>query len=948
MLVVKGNCDIVLFSMLSGENVIVPEDLRCRNINQGSIVDNILVFSYKNKNILSFYCIKQNYDIKRFEIVSLLDSELRHSCAISSFCVDLDRPSHVVVIDEKDKGYFYNAASSDFICIPNFPSNAKKIFWGRDLIHVFEETHRLVYDYVICPMTMRNGAAIVKADLIEHIDKNGSITQTSNNNGIYIVRDSAEPIVCIGDDLLCILNNSEVIAERPIIYCQQTNDNTVLEVKQFCHLLSHFRLDEVWNLSLILDKREYYLALANRAMQVLNVDIAINVYRKIGDVGMVTNLCKIKNFPIEDVNLIAANIALLFMNNDLAEEKFLLADQPGLAIDMRVNLMQWEKALELAMKYDRTKFASISFHYAFDLEARDEYIEACAFYEKCLNESLDNDTLKKCQMGHARCMLNTGDINRGIILVKEVDSQTLYVSAGEILLKFEQINEAAEMFLLGGLVDRATDIYIEAKNLAKVSQLSELNLSPKTLCNAAVFLENEFLFNEASLLYLRGCDYNSAVRLNLYEINCCKVAFDIARKCRSESCAKIVAKYCVEQHDVVSAIEFYLLAREISTSLELAFDCDRIDVFLSQVNKIEMNEVEAFDVAKACESCGRLEVAVEFFYISRNYEKALDLALKCDDRCLDIAIQVVTKAENKSLSSKLIDYLLGEIDGKKREPMFLFRLFASLDRIDDAIKTINDITHEELESGNYHKALKDLAEVISIYLNKEWKLPKRFSEMFINLHSYSLVKRLAKQGDHLQVAYLLRRILPSRDLFTKHQFQIVLSATIECDKVGLKQTAYECANIIMSDNTMLNQLKKSKFMKKVKHISSHMGKDDVETLVHCPLSDKMISFMSLQSPNGFFLPMCIACGKTIINFQNACTCPNTGFLVDYDCYTTFLRCDYEANETAVDFDNNNIKGLDPIYGKYVTLSSLKKVYYFNRKSDYLILLLTQISRFSSQ
>ena len=65
------------------------------------------------------------------------------------------------------------------------------------------------------------------------------------------------------------------------------------------------------------------------------------------------------------------------------------------------------------------------------------------------------------------------------------------------------------------------------------------------------------------------------------------------------------------------------------------------------------------------------------------------------------------------------------------------------------------------------------------------------------LHSYVLVKRLVKLGDHMNAAHMLIRVSKSISKFPSHTVPILTSTVIECQRAGLKQSAFEFASMLM-------------------------------------------------------------------------------------------------------------------------------------------------------
>jgi hypothetical protein len=78
----------------------------------------------------------------------------------------------------------------------------------------------------------------------------------------------------------------------------------------FCQSVALVRLNAAWDAARQLKSRPLWLALSGKAMEVLNVAMALKVYRQLGDAGMVMALEQL--LDIEDKNLLAGHIAMLF------------------------------------------------------------------------------------------------------------------------------------------------------------------------------------------------------------------------------------------------------------------------------------------------------------------------------------------------------------------------------------------------------------------------------------------------------------------------------------------------------------------------------------------------------------------------------------------------------------------------------------------------------------
>ncbi len=80
---------------------------------------------------------------------------------------------------------------------------------------------------------------------------------------------------------------------------------------------------------------------------------------------------------IEDKNLLAGHVALLFGEYAQAQELFLMSTKPLAALEMRRDLLHWDQALKLARTLAEDQVAGISVSYAQQLEQRGGYGSFC-------------------------------------------------------------------------------------------------------------------------------------------------------------------------------------------------------------------------------------------------------------------------------------------------------------------------------------------------------------------------------------------------------------------------------------------------------------------------------------------------------------------------------------------------------------------------------------------
>lgn len=172
-------------------------------------------------------------------------------------------------------------------------------------------------------------------------------------------------------DELKLHSHDKLVDDRP----QASNAFYSLCFQQNLALL---RLQEAWQVAVKLKSKKCWLALGNKAMEQLDIDMAIKVFRHLGDAGMVLSLREISNE--ENKNLLAAHIWMLYGDYDKAQELYLSSNKPTLALTMRCDLQNWQIAIDLAKTLEPSKLPEISLSYAHQLEFHQQYHDALDKY----------------------------------------------------------------------------------------------------------------------------------------------------------------------------------------------------------------------------------------------------------------------------------------------------------------------------------------------------------------------------------------------------------------------------------------------------------------------------------------------------------------------------------------------------------------------------------------
>eukprot|EP00968_Pinguiococcus_pyrenoidosus_P029052 scaffold8277_cov277-Pinguiococcus_pyrenoidosus.AAC.1 len=688
------------------------------------------------------------------------------------------------------------------------------------------------------------------------------------------------------------------------------------------------------------------LALASHALGNLDIRLAQNCYRLLGDVGMVESLQTIS--AAEEKNVLAGHVCVFLGDYTRAQELFLHSNQPELALAMRSDLLQWDQALRLAESLGSKVEAQIPLltaRLAQSMEHHEEYSDALLTYSnakealelqvggdfddytiaKSTNVRYSSLTIEECRKmvldGIARCAIKTGDTNRGVSLALESGDAALKAQCAAILVDSGEVLAAAHMYEEADLYDRAMELYIKRGRTEPAHRIASRVRQPALLQQFAAQCEAAGELLEAFSTYMRARDSASAVRIAL-KSNRIQEAFTIGRESGDLSAAKVLASFCLDMQptkNVLGAIEFLIIARDKEKAFELAVEHDEVETYASHLGQELFEASESFKVGRYYELMGVQHYgrAAKYYAMGGETGRALNLYLNSgggDD--LDAAIQLVGKVRNDIMTHQLIDYLLGDTTGAPQDPIYIYRLYFSLGRVVDAAKTAEIIAKQDMDNGRYKDAHGTLVEAIRNLEQRNVHVPQSLRQDFILLHSYLLVKPTLKRGLNLTATKLLERCLNRLSRFPVHDKSIMCTAVLTAQKAGLNDLALKWARELIVMNDYRDSVPQ-KFQRKVEQIVRKSGRvklgPESEGLgllnpaeagtSLCPLTNLHLADLELTSPGAGKeqLPMCVASGKHM-SLEDWMFCPNSGFPAKRSEYFAYLHIH------PVDEDTENAGG----------------------------------------
>ncbi|KDO28279.1 hypothetical protein SPRG_06330 [Saprolegnia parasitica CBS 223.65] len=798
----------------------------------------------------------------------------------------------IVFMDSRRRGYMLNSTNREAIPIPSMPSATSAILWDTmdPTVFVAVETSDFAV-FVYSELTI-NGPEVTQLGTMD-IDNNGeyvikpATTKIPSGHAAILFCDGSLTCQQPGGQLMTVVAGTHDALQKGT-----TRDSDKAIFKQ---TLALCRMSNAWKAAVAIESREYWLALASRAMHLLDISLSKRVYRQLGDAGMVLGLDRIEH--VEDKNLLAGHVSMLFGQYDQAQKLFLASCDPMAALSMQRYLLQWDQALLLADSLAVHLVPELSASYAAQLEFKGDFDGALKMYEHACNamDPLGTPVVAsekiqaQCMAGIARCTLRLGDLRRGIRLISDLNDVMLSNEGALILEGLKQFSDAAALYEKGQQYEKAAQIYIQMKQLGKAAPLMAKVTVPKVHAQFAKAKEAMGEFSAASDAYEAANDMDNVVRIQLEHLNSPERAFAIVKATKSSEGASVVAKHCIDTGNYAAAIDFLLMANREEEAFQLAQQHNEIDAF-TQIIGEAISADRALKIAQHYEQTQAYARAGEFYQVCGNYHKALRLFLQCGESELGNAIDVVGKARNDMLTHTLIDFLMGDTDGIPKDPNYIFRLYMALGNYAQAAKTAIIIARQEQELGNYKVAHDVLVETHRQLLLHKIHVNQDLRNSLTLLHSYVVVKKLVKRGDHVAAAKMLLRVAKSISKFPTHVSNILISVVIECQRAGLKGSSYEYATMLMRPEYR-NSIEKE-IKRKIEAIVRRPNKEQPpDNTTPCPFCAHPVIDVDLdctQCKN--WIPYCAVTGYHMVKADWS-VCPHCQFPALYSHFTAHLQAD---------------------------------------------------------
>jgi len=633
-----------------------------------------------------------------------------------------------------------------------------------------------------------------------------------------------------------------------------------------------------------LNGKDLWTTMGRKCLECLDIGWAKKAYRQAPSPGMVLYLEKLSN--VEDKQLLSGHVASLFGRFNKARNFFLQSCCPEAALELHCDFHQWDQALALAPSLAPHRLPEIYLKSAMKFENQNDNQAALTHYEQAL-QNVEPERLShihQCRAGIARSSIRVGDLQRGIKEAMALQDPALSRECGALLKDMKQNGEAAQLYEQAGAYEKAAELYIQDKMFEAAAPLLQKIHKPSLHKDYAKAKEAKGAFREALAAFKKADDLDSVVRLYLDKLNEPQEAFQLVRESPFVEGAVRVAQYCHKSGNVCGQVEFWLLSGRPEEAYAVAEKHDEMETF-ERILGDNAKPEQYLTIARYYEHKSMLSQAARQYCNAQDYAKALSLYKKVGEKEIDNAIEVVGKARDDRLTQDLMTYLLGDDHHLPKDPSYVYKLQKALGNYMQAAATALIIAKKDQEEGNYKQAHQLLFRTYQELKQQKLALPQELWRRLLTLHSYVIVKRLVKAGDHLTAAHMLLRVAKNIFQFPAHIVPILTSVVIECQRAKLTNEAYTYSCMLMRPEHR-------------PHVSEQYKKK-IENIVRKPVADIEGATQESQSP-------CIYCGERMGDSELDCSnCKNispfcivTGMRMQREDWSYCPHCNFPAKHSA--------------------------------------------------
>jgi hypothetical protein len=636
------------------------------------------------------------------------------------------------------------------------------------------------------------------------------------------------------------------------------------------------------------------------ALRALDFETALSVAQLLRDTPRAAALARLQG--VEDSELAAGFVQLMSGDLNAAQHLFLRSSRPEEAVLMRCDAQHWAHALKLAPACAPLLVADVSRRCAQQCEIRGDNDGALNHYRAALDEfdrrlataqaagltDAEVAALRRGRLlalgGLARATARHGDVIAAARLAHQAGDRTLFRELAQLLEGMRLWTDAAEMHIAAQEPDRAVLAFINAKAFAKATPLIGQVSTPKVLLAYAKAMEATKNFSEAALAYERAHDSVALVRLLLSAsagLNDPQRAIALVRRTRNPDAAVAVADYCAAASDFGAAVEFLMLAKQPGRAFDLARRHNKVAEYGAALGRNGSLEDYAA-VAAHFVAASDWRLAGLYSLRAEQWTAAVTMSLRAGAAGMSVAIDAVRAAHEREdpvyakLAREIHESILAASAGSAADMRLVLQLYFAVGEHVQAARTAVAIAAEEQRQGSYPTAHTLLFDTQLQLARAGVRAPVELDRALLTLHSYLIVKRWVKRGDHATAAQLLARVARGISAFPLHTVPILTSTVIECQRAGYKRTSSEFAAQLARPEYRQQVIEK--YRKKIELLARRPEtEEEPQPTSPCPYCAFALPHCSLDCPScSNTVPWCIVSGRHIVA-DDFCFCPSCGF-----------------------------------------------------------------------
>ena len=909
--------------------------------------DNTLkIFPLKDtEDIIHYICMTEDYLIYsdsngRVKIFSIEDNcscigDYKFDNIIKKIYPN-DTGTKYICIDALGKVFVYSPVNETVLALyDELPTDFNRALWDKEDPNVFigiNKSNNIVYSFILILNSLK-GPYIRTLKELYYIDDLEETKMKSAKPCVTNVDSGCYPFL-LDNGCLSIFNRAEKETKEIILtshywlynwkkegdsedgHKKYFVQNYLLEKYKSCLEACKFMSEE--------DQKEYYEQLGKESLNNLDIELAAESFRYSKNISLVLTVEELKKETEKKV--ILGHIAAILGDEKLAVEFFISSSQPERALELRIDLQDWDEALKLAKEYNKNKEPFISQKLAYQYETQNNIQEAISLYEnsyinnpeefiKKINDDYDLNDLElhnqKCTAGISRCAFRIGDTDKGLSKAQEITDKNLVIEIASLCENIRYELESAKLFSQVGLYEKAAIIYIRLKLFQSAEDLMDKIKSPKLLSQLAKMKETEGLYQDAEKAYIAANDWENAIRINVkYLDNPDKAREILMNNCKTETAALLMSEYYESKGKKKETIEYKLIAKRYDEAFAIAQSYNEMKTYGDYMLKNSKNNDEFKKIASYYEGKNLYGEAGVFYEKIGEYQKALKMFTKSNDEIyFEKSIIMVGQIKDDNLINELIDFFLVESKNPKAHH-FLTKLYILLGNFKEACDIAISLALDEQKFSKYNEAHQILLDIYISLKDNNLPVSLELNHRLSVLHSYKIAKKYIRLKKPMEAARNLLRVGNNITMFEEDKVKIMTTIALECQEAGLHKSSSSWAIELMKDHKSSIPENYKSVISKISR-KAYKNEDELQPFyLPCPFCKKDVPEYDLKC-NGCYnvIPFCIASGKHVI-LKQLSKCPNCNFPCNIPEMKQLLVNEVKCPMCGGEVDPNLLQPLD--------------------------------------